>query len=155
MTAQSNQSTTSNPFHPLATPGSIVWCKFPNHDALGVPGKLRPALVLANDPKNHAVIVAYGTTNTKKCYLGEFLILKSDPDFAVTGLEHDTKFDMANTVQRFYTDEWFARAPAHKTRIPQPVNPAMGALTPTAMKNASQAHDDLQKKHAKTSPKKK
>ncbi|MDT0178164.1 type II toxin-antitoxin system PemK/MazF family toxin [Enterobacter sp. BRE11] len=155
MTAQSSNSSTSNPFHPLATPGSIVWCKFPNHNLPGVPAKLRPALVLANDPKNHAVIVAYGTSNTKKCYTGEFRILKTDPDFAVTGLQHDTKFDMAHTVQLFYTDEWFARAPAHRTTIPQPVSPAMGTLTPTAMKDAKSAHLALQAKHTKTAPKKK
>lgn len=155
MAAQSSNSTNLNPFHPLATPGSIVWCKFPNHNLPGVPAKLRPALVLANDPTNHAVIVAYGTTNTSKCFDGEFIIRKTDPDFAITGLQFDTKFDLANTAQLFYTDEWFARAPAHKTRIPQPTNPAMGALTPTAMNSAGEANEALLAKHSKTAPKKK
>jgi len=155
MAANNNQSSTSNPFHPLATPGSIVWCKFPNHNLPGVPGKLRPALVLKNSPEDHAVIVAYGTTRTDKCFPGECIISVIDPDFAITGLQFDTKFDLANTVKLSYTTEWFARAPAPKTKIPQPLNPAMGALTPTAMKDARQANEDLQKKHAKTAPKKK
>lgn len=155
MAANNTQISTSNPFHPLATPGSIVWCKFPNDNTSGVPAKLRPALVLKNSPEDHAVIVAYGTTRTDKCYPGEFIITANDPDFAITGLQFDTKFDLANTVKLFYTTEWFARAPAPKTKIPQPLNPVMGALTPTAMKDARQANEDLQKKHAKTAPKKK
>ncbi|MEL7698420.1 MULTISPECIES: type II toxin-antitoxin system PemK/MazF family toxin [Pantoea] len=155
MAAQSSNSTTFNPYHPLATPGSIVWCKFQNHNLPGVPAKLRPALVLANDPTNHAVIVAYGTSNTSKCFVGEFIIPTTDPDFAITGLQHDTKFDLANTVKIFYTDEWFARAPAHKTRIPQPTNPTMGALTPTAMNSARAANEALLAKLSKTAPRKK
>ncbi|MGC0875039.1 type II toxin-antitoxin system PemK/MazF family toxin [Pantoea agglomerans] len=141
MTANSNQSTAFNPFHPLATPGSIVWCKYPNLP--GVPAKLRPALVLANDPVNHAVKVAYGTTSKKKCYPGEFRIFTTDPDFALTGLEFDTKFDLANTAKLFYTDEWFARAPAHKTTIPKPKTPVMGSLTQTAREAASDAFEQL------------
>lgn len=153
MTATSNQSTTFTPIHPLATPGSFVWCKFPNLP--GVPAKLRPALVLANDPVNHAVIVAYGTTSKKKCYPGEFRVFTNDPDFALTGLQHDTKFDLANTAQLFYTDEWFARAPAHRTRIPKPTTPVMGTLTPTSRTAAQAANAALQQKQNKPASKKK
>ncbi|EMC3653701.1 type II toxin-antitoxin system PemK/MazF family toxin [Citrobacter braakii] len=143
MTASANQDTSFTPFFPLATPGSIVWTAF--HQLAGVPSKYRPALVIANDPESHAVILAYGTSSTKKVFPGEFIIPKSDPDWAMTGLEVDTKFDLGNTVQLHYTSQWFARAPAPKTKIPQPTNPVMGNLTPQAYKDVAVASTQIKK----------
>lgn len=144
MTASANQETNFKPFYPIATPGSIVWTAYPELE--GIPAKRRPALVIANDPESHAVIVAYGTSSTDKVFRGEFIIRKSDPDWAITGLEHETKFDLGNTAQLHYTSQWFARAPAHKTKIPKPINPVMGSLTSQARKDAIEANEMLKKK---------
>lgn len=145
MTASANQENNYNPFYPIATPGAIVWNAYPELE--GVPAKFRPALVIANDPESHAVIVAYGTTSTDKVFRGEFIIRESDPDWAMTGLQHETKFDLGNTAKLYYTSQWFARAPAHKMKIPKPVNPVMGSLTPQARKDAIEAHEMLEKKN--------
>nr|WP_243465125.1 hypothetical protein [Photorhabdus temperata] len=105
----------------------MLWCRFPQ--CVGVPGpKPRPALVLAASPAEHALVVAYGTSQkTDKIYPGEFVIETTDPDFVLTGLAFDTKFDLNHRLKLYYTSEWFSIAPARRT-FPIPVSPHIGML---------------------------
>ncbi|MEK9498484.1 hypothetical protein V2H77_18855 [Photorhabdus sp. P32] len=114
-------------FTPLATIGSIVWCRF--LESVGMPGpKPRPALVIAVSPTDHAVIVVYGASQkTHQINPGEFLIQTTDADFELTGLAYDTKFNLNNEVKLFYDSNWFDVAPAWRA-LPIPITPRMGTL---------------------------
>lgn len=123
-------------FHPLPAPGDIVWCHFPQ--TIGNPGpKPRPALVLAIAREQHAIQVAYGTSQkTHKLYPGEFVLDPSDAGFSVSGLGQRTKFDVGNRVQIYFDSDWFAPAPGQTPQIPLP---KLGILHPSYMKAAKQA----------------
>ncbi|WP_242689500.1 hypothetical protein [Photorhabdus cinerea] len=84
--------------------------------------------MLAASPTEHALVVAYGTSQkTDKIYLGEFIIPTTDPDFDLTGLAYDTKFNLNHRLKLYYTSEWFNVAPPRRS-FPAPVSPRMGIL---------------------------
>lgn len=113
---------------PLATAGSIVWSRFPDHGIPGPSPKPRPALVIRSSPEENVVFVAYATTSkTDKIYSTEFLISVNDDDFEQTGLALTTKFDMGHTVQLPYNSEYFSVAP-QRPGGPIPRTPRMGTL---------------------------
>ena len=128
----------TNQFHPLPAPGDIVWCNFPQMEDLGQPGpKPRPALIVSVAPVGHAVEVAYGTTQrTDKLFPGEFLIAANDPGFSDSGLDKDTKFDLARTVKLTFDSNWFAPAPGPYALTP---SPKMGILHASLYTRASRA----------------
>ncbi len=101
-------------FHPLPAPGDIVWCAFPQ--AMGVPGpKKRPALVARVAPATHEISVVYGTSQkTTLIYPTEVVLDPADPGFAISGLSHRTKFDVAHQVQLPFDSDWFEPRPGHK-----------------------------------------
>jgi hypothetical protein len=113
------------PFKPLPAPGDIVWCHFPQ--VIGNPGpKARPALVIGVFDDDHAVKIAYGTSQkTEKVYPGEFVLDPADAGFSLSGLGQRTKFDLNNTVNLFFDSDWFA--PNQSVHASTPL-PKMGRL---------------------------
>lgn len=110
--------------------GDVVWCRFPELPDVTRPGpKARPALVVAVGQINGApvVTVAYGTTQrVDYLFPAEFAITRADGDaFEATGLEHDTKFNLAKRVDLPYDTTWFDVAP----RIRHGQSPKMGHVT--------------------------
>lgn len=118
------------PFHPLPAPGDIVWCNFPQ--TLGNPGpKPRPALVVAVATAQHAVKIAYGTSQkTNKLYPGEFVLDPADAGFSDSGLATCTKFDLGQTVTVPFDSDWFSPSPGITPSTPLP---KMGVLHPSYM----------------------
>lgn len=130
-------TTQTTNFNPLPAPGDIVWCHFPELD--GTPGpKSRPALVVGVSPADHAVMVAYGTSQkTKKIYPGEFALDPNDSGFSDSGLSRRTKFDLNHRIQLPFDSEWFEKAPGFAGHMPLP---KMGVLHPSYMAAASAAN---------------
>lgn len=118
---------TQHLYNPLPEGGDILWANFPNVENLGKPGpKPRPALVLFISDEDHAVEVAYGTSQrTDKIYPGEFVLDPSDPGFSLSGLTTRTKFDLTRTVQLPFDSAWFTPAPGPYVSSPLP---KMGTL---------------------------
>jgi hypothetical protein len=89
----------------IPSPASIVWCKFPDHLAPGVPGpKERPALVFkvryADDPPadRFYVQVAYGTSKMKhERRLNDFA-LANVTLLNLLRLPQPTRFDLDNVL---------------------------------------------------------
>lgn len=125
-------------YHPLPAPGDIVWCHFPYSEALGNPGpKARPALVLAVSPEDHAIRVAYGTTQrTNNIHAGEFVLDPAEAGFSVSGLAERTKFDLGRSVQVPFDSDWFQPNPGIYATKPLP---KMGILHPSYMQAARKA----------------
>lgn len=124
------------PFNPLPAPGDIVWCHFP--EGLGTPGpKPRPALIIAVSRDDHAVQLAYGTSQkTYKIYPGEFALDPNDAGFSDSGLDRRTKFDLNRIVQLPFNSIWFTLSPSS---TPQTPLPKMGVLHPSYIKAAQKA----------------
>lgn len=75
--------------------------------------------------------MVYGTSQkTDHIYPTEVVLDPTDPGFAVSGLSHRTKFDVANQVQLPFDSDWFEPAPGPQTNIPLP---KMGILHPSYM----------------------
>lgn len=126
---------------PLPRPGDIVWCRFPE-DRLSAPGpKARPALVLrVGEHAGHPMVeVAYGTSQkVDALYSGEFAITPADQAaYEAAGLSYPTKFNLGETFELDFNDEWFAVAPgaAHGQ------TPKLGVLHPSLMRRAKAAFD--------------
>lgn len=107
-------------FRPLPEPGDIVWSHFP--EVIGNPGpKARPALVIGIYDDDHAVKIAYGTSQkTEQVYPGEFVLDPADAGFALSGLGQRTKFDLNNTVKVFFDSDWFAANHSVYSSLPVP-----------------------------------
>lgn len=126
-------------FEPLPEPGDIVYCRFPQ--TLGNPGpKPRPALVigLIKFPDGSpGVRVAYGTSQkVNSLKSGEFAMTSADgAAYELAGLSHSTKFDLRNTHDLPYTEEWFRvpPAPAHGQ------TPKLGSLHANLVRRAQAA----------------
>jgi len=129
----------SKHIYPLPAQGDIVWCRFPNVDALGSPGpKGRPALVIAVSDTDHAVEVVYGTTKkVDKIYPTEFVMDPNDPGYCVSGLAARTKFDFGRSVKLIFDTEWFWTAPGMTRNSPLP---KLGVLHPSYMRQAEIAY---------------
>jgi hypothetical protein len=112
-------------FQPLPAPGDIVWCHFPQE--IGIPGpKARPALVTHVFDDDHAVRIAYGTSQkTEKVYPGEFVLDPADAGFPISGLAARTKFDLNQSVDVFFDSDWFA---ANQSVYASTPLPKMGRL---------------------------
>ncbi|WP_354690913.1 hypothetical protein [Phytobacter sp. RSE-02] len=116
----------------LPNPGDIVWFRHPDDS------KKRPGVVLGVSKLKHEVIVAFGTSQkTHKLYPSEFLIAETDgaEAFALSGLSHDTKFDLARTCILPFTTEFFAKAPK-KNNIPFPKMGSVHIMYYNAMSKA-------------------
>jgi hypothetical protein len=116
-----------------------VWCRFPENKAL-VPGaKPRPGLVvrIGTIDAQTAVAVCYGTSQrVSELRAGEFSITRVDREaFALAGLSYDTKFNLAETVELPFNDEWFAVPP----RAPFGQSPKLGVLHPSLVRRAEAA----------------
>lgn len=129
-------------FNPLPAGGDIVWTKFPQAEHPGSPGpKPRPALVLFVSPTDHAVIIAYGTSQrTERLFPGEFVLDPNDPGFPLSGLGCKTKFDLSRTVQLPFNSNWFDPAPGVHTNSPLP---KLGTLHPSYMVAANDAYSQV------------
>jgi len=129
-------------FNPLPAPGDFVWCHFP--EIIGKPGpKARPALVVAVSVIDHAVEIAYGTSQkTDRIYPGEFLLDPSDAGFDDSGLACATKFDLNNCVKLPFDSDWFALNMGVYASIPLP---KIGVLHPSYVHAAHKAYS-LKKK---------
>lgn len=117
------------PHNEMPVPGDIVFTHFPLVENPGQPGtKARPALVLFLSREDHAVVVAYGTSQkTNNIYPGEFVLDPSDPGFHLSGLDVRTKFDLNRTEQLPFDSDWFPSAPGVHIATPLP---KMGTLHP-------------------------
>lgn len=126
-------------FHPLPEPGDIVWTCFPQVEDLGHPGpKPRPALVLSVYEAEHAIKVAYGTSQrTDRLYPGEFAVKPGEGGFAASGLQTATKFDLARTVKLYFDSNWFSAAPGVHINSPLP---KIGSLHASYMRAAGAAY---------------
>jgi hypothetical protein len=128
-------------FEPLPAPGDIVYCRFPQ--TRGKPGpKPRPALVVATIQFADGVPgvrVAYGTSQKiDELRSGEFSITPADhAAYQLSGLSFPTKFDMRQTQDVPYDEDWF--------RVPQAPRygqtPKLGSLHASLYKRAKAAHD--------------
>jgi len=130
--AQQNQQQ-ATPFHPLPSPGDIVWCHYPEsvQAADNAPCKARPALVSAVSDHDHCIEVCYGTsqkTGASQIYPSEFVLDPAADGFDLSGLATRTKFD---TGQRWYlpfNSRWFSKSPGVDIEIPLP---KLGVLHPS------------------------
>jgi len=123
-----------------ASPGDIVWRRFPEVLA-ALPGpKPRPALVIACGEvgASPAVEVAYGTSRKiERLHPGEFLVGTEDGEaWTLSGLSYPTKFDLSRRIELPFDDRWFAVAPG----APFGQHPKMGLLHPVLMRRASAAY---------------
>lgn len=127
-------------FNPLPAPGDFVWCHFP--EKVGNPGpKSRPALVIAVFDNDHAIRVAYGTTQkTASLYPGEFVLDPNDAGFPVSGLAGRTKFDLGNAQTLLFDSDWFA--PNQSIYASSPL-PKMGSLHSSYMTAVKAALDRI------------
>lgn len=131
-------TTFSKIYTPLAEPGDILWCYFPQ--VPGHPGpKKRPALVMKVAEEEHVVMVVYGTSQkVDRIYPSEFLMRVNEPGFSVSNLAYDTKFDMNTLVKLPYNDDWFEIAPMKGGVIP--ISPVLGTLHPTYLPALKKAY---------------
>lgn len=131
--------TEANQFHPLPTPGDIVWCKFPQ--TIGNPGpKPRPALVVTVSTEDHAIQVAYGTSQkVSKLYPGEFALNPDDSGYEASGLAYPTKFNLSVVVTLSFNSDWFACAPGKTPQTPLPKLGVLHACYMDAVHKAAQA----------------
>jgi len=120
-------------------PGDIVWCRFPQRGLPGPGPKPRPALVLrVGEHAGHTVVeVCYGTSQkTDQLYAGEFAITPvDDAAFSAAGLSYPTKFNLGETFELDFNDQWFAVAPGS----PHGQNPKLGLMHPSLMRRAAAA----------------
>lgn len=121
---------------PKPQAGEIVWCHFPELPAVQPAPKPRPALVVRvfeDDQPHFRVLVAYGTSQkTRSLRRGEFLIGSNlgDP-YLLSGLSHDTKFNLGAVVELDYSSEWFKVPPA----APFGQKPKLGLLHASLMRS--------------------
>ncbi|EHX7971864.1 type II toxin-antitoxin system PemK/MazF family toxin [Escherichia coli] len=136
-------ATNTKNYTPLPEPGDIVWCYFPQ--VPGEPGpKPRPSLVVKVAEEDNAVMVVYGTSQkTDRIYGTEFVIRTVDAGFAISGLAHDTKFDMSTLIKLPYNSDWFNLAPMKSGEAP--TSPVMGALHPAYIPALKLAHQKVNK----------
>ena len=83
--------------------------------------------------------VAYGTSQkTDRLYSGEFRITKSEHPaaYASAGLSYDTKFNLSNTLELPYNDDYFSIPP----HAPQGQIPKLGTLHPSMVRIAAAAY---------------
>jgi hypothetical protein len=126
---------------PAPRPGDIVWCRFPQ-SKLRAPGpKSRPALILkvGEDRGRTLVEAAYGTSRKlETLHPGEFAITPADEAaYEASGLSYPTKFNLGETYELDYNDEWFA-VPAG---APYGQTPKLGVLHPSLVRRARAAFD--------------
>lgn len=114
--------TTALPYTPLPQPADILLARFPTHLARHLPGpKARTCLVLFTYANDHAVEIAYGTSQKlDKIYPGEFLISANDPGFELTGLRTSTKFNLADRVILPFDNVWFTTPRSGRISSPPP-----------------------------------
>jgi len=128
-------------FFALPEPGDIVYCRFPEKGIPGPGPKPRPALVLAIGEVDGkpSVRIAYGTSqNTGRLHSGEFLISTADGEaYTLAGLSDPTKFDLRNTKELPYDEQWFRVPP----QAPHGQTPKLGILHPSLVRRAKAAYD--------------
>lgn len=129
---------TARPYNPMPASGDILWTNFSQVENLGFPGpKPRPGLVLFVFEEDHAVEIAYGTSQrTDQVYPGEFVMNPQDPGFSLSGLAAATKFDLGRTVTVYFDSDWFSPAPGVYANSPLP---KLGTLHPSYMQAALEA----------------
>lgn len=126
---------------PAPRPGDIVWCRYPRSKLSGPDPKPRPALVLrVGENQGHSVVeVAYGTSQKiNMLHAGEFAITPADQAaYEAAGLSYPTKFNLGETSELDFNDEWFAVPPG----TPHGQTPKLGVLHPSLMRRAKAAFD--------------
>jgi hypothetical protein len=86
----------------------------------------------------HTVVeVCYGTSQkTDQLYAGEFAITPADDAaFTAAGLSYPTKFNLGETFELDFNDQWFAIAPG----APHGQTPKLGLLHPSLIRRAAAA----------------
>ena len=125
---------------PEPTAGDIAWCHFP--DNIYPRPKPRPGLITStkeDDEGRIFVSVAYGTSQkTDRLYSGKFPITKREHPaaYAIAGLSYDTKFNLSNTLELPYNDDYFSIPP----HAPQGQIPKLGTLHPSMVRIAAAAY---------------
>lgn len=128
---------------PEPAAGDIVWCHFP--DSVHPKPKPRPALVVSvkEDGEGRLFVrVAYGTSQkTNRLHRGEFLIAKGayPAAYESAGLSFDTKFDLGNSVDVPFNDDYFSVPPG----APHGQVPKLGTLHPSMVRIAAAAYRGL------------
>jgi hypothetical protein len=122
------------------TPGDIVWCRFPNLPRRSPGPKPRPALVceVIEREDGVAVTVAYGSSQgLQRLHSGEFVITRqgNPAAYASAGLSFDTKFDLRQSVELPWNEDFFA-VPPH---APHGQHPKLGSLHASMMRAAQAA----------------
>lgn len=121
-------------------PGDIVWCLFPDLPRRSPGPKPRPALVCsaAEHEDGVAVTVAYGTSERlNRLRTGEFAITRqgSPAAYSSAGLSFDTKFDLKQSVELPWNEDFFAVPP----QAPHGQHPKLGSLHASMMRSAQAA----------------
>lgn len=125
--------------------GDIAWCHFP--DNIHPKPKPRPGLITStkeDDEGRIFVSVAYGTSQkTNRLYSGEFRISKSEHPVAYSsaGLSYDTKFNLRNTPELPYNEDYFSIPP----HAPHGQIPKLGTLHPSMVRIALAAFSAVNK----------
>ena len=122
-------------------PGDIVWCHFPDLPRRNPGPKPRPGLVcdVTRREDGVAVTVAYGTSQgLQRLHRGEFAITKhgSPAAYVSAGLSFDTKFDLRQSVELPWNEDFFA-VPA---RAPHGQHPKLGSLHASMMRAVQAAY---------------
>jgi hypothetical protein len=127
------------------SPGDIVWCHFPNLPRRSPGPKPRPALVCEVTEREDgvSVTVAYGTSQgLGRLHGGEFAVTKqgNPAAYSSAGLSFDTKFDLRQTVELPWSEDFFA-VPKHS---PHGQHPKLGSLHASMMRAAQAAFGAVQ-----------
>lgn len=116
--------------YPAPEVGDIVWCRFPEHDALKPGPKPRPAIVLSvmDDARPIRVRVVYGTSQKITPMRKGQMVVRREARavFAQAGLSYTTKFDFNRVIILPYTDPWFGLAPQGSGLVA--ATPRLGSL---------------------------
>jgi hypothetical protein len=127
--------------YPSPEVGDIVWCRFPEHEAIKPGPKPRPALVLSvmdnADPVR--VRLVYGTSQKiTPVGKGQMVIGKEQKKaFALSGLSYPTKFDFNKVIVVPYNDLWFDLAPKGQGLVA--ATPKLGSLHVSLMTDVFRA----------------
>lgn len=114
-------------YYPLSTlpaPYDIVWCRFPQDEALGHPGpKPRPAIVLnvavfGDDPDGGSEVqLIYGTTKLKLAQRPHDFFVTNVAEMDSCGLNQATRFDLDACAWIPWATEWFEVLPTYSSPI--------------------------------------
>lgn len=127
--------------YPAPEVGDIVWCRFPEHEALKPGPKPRPAIVLSvmDNASPVRVRVVYGTSQKIVPMRKGQMVMRKEARaaFVQAGLSYTTKFDFNKVIVLPYTDLWFDLAPKGPSLVA--ATPRLGSLHASLLSDVQRA----------------